>query len=46
MNGRVAFAPSEFPPPVDSVGEFVKRELDPEEDRIDVGVVIVGGGPA
>jgi electron-transferring-flavoprotein dehydrogenase len=28
------------------VGEFVKRELDPEEERIDVGVVIVGGGPA
>ena len=27
-------------------GEFVKRELDPEDDRIDVGVVIVGGGPA
>jgi electron-transferring-flavoprotein dehydrogenase len=46
LNGRVAVAPSEFPPPVDSVGEFVKRELDPEDDRIDVGVVIVGGGPA
>ena len=46
MNGRGPVAPSEFPPPVDSVGEFVKRELDPEEDRIDVGVVIVGGGPA
>ncbi len=46
MNGRVSVAPSEFPPPVDSVGEFVKRELDPEDDRIDVGVVIVGGGPA
>ena len=45
-NGRVAVAPSEFPPPVDSVGEFVKRELDPEDERIDVGVVIVGGGPA
>jgi electron-transferring-flavoprotein dehydrogenase len=45
-HGRAAVAPSEFPPPVDSVGEFVKRELDPEEDRIDVGVVIVGGGPA
>src|ERR1700761_260772 len=44
-NGR-APAPSEFPPPVDSVGEFVKRELDPEEDRIDVGVAIVGGGTA
>ena len=45
-NGRGPVAPSEFPPPVDSVGEFVKRELDPEEERIDVGVVIVGGGPA
>ena len=39
-------APSEFPPPVDSVQEFIKRELDPEDERIDVGVVIVGGGPA
>jgi electron-transferring-flavoprotein dehydrogenase len=39
-------APSEFPPPVDSVDEFIKRELDPEDERIDVGVVIVGGGPA
>ncbi len=43
-NGSVP--PSEFPPPVDSVDEFVKRELDPEDERIDVGVVIVGGGPA
>jgi len=41
-----AVAPSEFAPPVDSVQEFVKRELDPEDERIDVGVVIVGGGPA
>ncbi len=39
-------APSEFPPPVDSVKEFVKRELDPEDERIEVGVVIVGGGTA
>jgi len=46
LNGRAGVAPSEFPPPVDSVGEFVKRELDPEEERIDVGVAIVGGGPA
>src|SRR5437763_191882 len=44
LNGAVA--PSEFPPPVDPVKEFIKRELDPEDDRIDVGVVIVGGGPA
>jgi electron-transferring-flavoprotein dehydrogenase len=39
-------APSEFPPPVDSVQEFVKRELDDEEELIEVGVVIVGGGTA
>jgi electron-transferring-flavoprotein dehydrogenase len=45
-NGRGPVAPSEFPPPVDSTGEFIKRSLDPEDDRIDVGVVIVGGGPA
>ena len=39
-------APSEFPPPVDSVKEFVKRGLDDEEELIDVGVAIVGGGTA
>jgi electron-transferring-flavoprotein dehydrogenase len=44
MNGAVA--PIEFPPPVDSVKEFVKRELDPEDERIEVGVAIVGGGTA
>src|SRR5947199_4906866 len=43
-NGKVA--PSQFPPPVDSRKEFIKRELDPEDERIDVGVVIVGGGTA
>src|SRR5436309_9480949 len=41
-----AHAPSEYPPPVDSVREFVKRELDSEDERIDVGVAIVGGGTA
>jgi electron-transferring-flavoprotein dehydrogenase len=44
LNGAVA--PSEFPPPVDSAREFIKRSLDPEDERIEVGVVIVGGGPA
>ena len=39
-------APAEFPPPVDSVKEFVKEGLDSEDERIDVGVVIVGGGTA
>ncbi len=45
-NGRGPYAPSEFPPPVDSVKEFIKRELDSEDERIDVGVAIVGGGTA
>lgn len=39
-------APSEFPPPVDSTAEFVKHGLDPEDDLIEVGVAIVGGGTA
>jgi len=44
VNGQPA--PSEFPPPVDSVKEFIKRGLDSEDERIDVGVAIVGGGTA
>jgi electron-transferring-flavoprotein dehydrogenase len=43
---KAAFAPAQFPPPVDPTDEFVKRELDAEDDRIEVGVAIVGGGPA
>jgi electron-transferring-flavoprotein dehydrogenase len=43
-NGRVV--PAAFPPPVDSRKEFIKREVDPEEDVIEVGVAIVGGGTA
>lgn len=43
-NGRVA--PAAYPPPVDPQKEFIKRELDPEDERIDVGVAIVGGGTA
>src|ERR671929_539294 len=39
-------APADYPPPVDSVKEFIKRELDPEDERIEVGVAIVGGGTA
>src|SRR5881396_207839 len=38
--------PVEFPPPVDSAKEFVGAPTDPEDERIEVGVVIVGGGPA
>src|SRR5438270_13770147 len=39
-------APIEYPPPVDPVKEFVKRGLDPEDELIEVGVAIVGGGTA
>ena len=37
-------APIEFPPPVDSAKEFVGPPVDPEDERIEVGVAIVGGG--
>ncbi len=43
-NGRVA--PAAFPPPVDSQKEFIKRRLDDEDELIEVGVAIVGGGTA
>jgi electron-transferring-flavoprotein dehydrogenase len=43
-NGRVV--PAAYPPPVDSQKEFVKRGLDPEDELIEVGVAIVGGGTA
>ncbi|MFL5896210.1 MAG: 4Fe-4S dicluster domain-containing protein [Thermoleophilaceae bacterium] len=42
----MAVAPIEFPPPVQSDKEFVTGVTDAEDDRIEVGVVIVGGGPA
>jgi electron-transferring-flavoprotein dehydrogenase len=42
----VSFAPSQFPPPVDSAGEFVGPPTDAEDERIEVGVAIVGGGQA
>jgi electron-transferring-flavoprotein dehydrogenase len=41
----MATAPIEFPPPVDSAQEFVGEPTDPEDERIEVGVAIVGGGP-
>jgi electron-transferring-flavoprotein dehydrogenase len=43
-NGKVA--PDQFPPPVDSQQEFIKRGLDAEDELIEVGVAIVGGGTA
>jgi len=39
-------APAQFPPPVDPAREFIGPPTDPEEERIEVGVAIVGGGPA
>ncbi|MFN8161185.1 MAG: electron-transfer flavoprotein:ubiquinone oxidoreductase [Solirubrobacterales bacterium] len=38
-------APSEYPPPFDPA-EAIGPPTDSEEDRIDVGVAIVGAGPA
>jgi electron-transferring-flavoprotein dehydrogenase len=43
---RDPVAPADYPPPVDPQGEFIKRELDAEDERIEVGVAIVGGGTA
>ena len=45
-NGKGTAIPAAYPPPVDSPDEFIKRELDAEDDRIEVGVAIVGGGTA
>jgi electron-transferring-flavoprotein dehydrogenase len=43
-NGKVV--PADFPPPVNAAKEFVKRSLDGEDKRIEIGVAIVGGGTA
>jgi electron-transferring-flavoprotein dehydrogenase len=45
-NGNGKAVPAAYPPPVDSPKEFVKRGLDPEDELIEVGVAIVGGGTA
>ena len=42
----MSIAPIEYPPEVDSAHEFVGPATDAEDERIEVGVVIVGGGPA
>jgi len=42
----MGIAPAEFPPPVDPAEDYVTEPTDPEEERIEVGVAIVGGGPA
>jgi electron-transferring-flavoprotein dehydrogenase len=43
-NGKVV--PADFPPPVDVPKEFVKHSLDSDDERIEIGVAIVGGGTA
>jgi electron-transferring-flavoprotein dehydrogenase len=40
-----AVAPSEFPPPFDP-NSVIATPTDPEDERIEVGIAIVGGGPA
>ena len=42
----MAVEPAEFPPPIKPAEEFIAPVTDPEEERIEVGVAIVGGGPA
>src|SRR3954464_3951662 len=45
-NGNGKVAPAAYPPPVDPQAEFIKRRVDPEDEVIEVGVAIVGGGTA
>ncbi len=45
-NGSGKVVPAAYPPPVDSPSEFIKHGLDPEDEIIEVGVAIVGGGTA
>src|SRR3954452_22215228 len=42
----MAAVPAAYPPPVDSPAEFIKRGLDPEDEIIEVGVLVIGGGTA
>src|SRR5213082_3981768 len=42
----MAVAPLDYAPDVKPPEEFVTQPTDPEDERIEVGVVIVGGGPA
>jgi len=40
-----AISPADFPPPFDSA-DVIGPPTDPEDERIEVGIAIVGGGPA
>jgi electron-transferring-flavoprotein dehydrogenase len=42
----MAVEPLEYPPPIKPAEEFITGITDPEDERIEVGVAIVGGGPA
>jgi hypothetical protein len=42
----MGIAPSRYPPPVDSAKEFTGLPTDPVDERVEVGVAIVGAGPA
>src|SRR3954452_18066018 len=42
----MGIAPIDYPPPVQPDKEYVGPPEDPEDERIEVGVAIVGGGPA
>ncbi|MEI2701658.1 MAG: electron-transfer flavoprotein:ubiquinone oxidoreductase [Baekduia sp.] len=44
--GGNGYAPAEFPPPVDVEAEFIAKPEAGEDEAIEVGVAIVGGGPA
>jgi electron-transferring-flavoprotein dehydrogenase len=41
----MAVEPSQYPPPFDEA-DLIVEPTDPEDERIEVGVAIVGGGPA
>ena len=41
----MAFSPADYPPPFD-VAEVIAAPTDPPDERIDVGLLIVGAGPA
>ena len=38
-------SPADYPAPFNA-GEFIARPTDPEDERIEVGILIVGAGPA
>ncbi|HEX3225424.1 MAG TPA: hypothetical protein VHQ89_04970, partial [Gaiellaceae bacterium] len=40
----MAVRASEYPPPF-AVADYVTEPTDPEDERIEVGVLVIGGGP-